>query len=221
LCTAQKFKVFSVLLYPQRCNDFATIAIRIITGYIARQHNSEYRKEDSMEGPRIYKKYANRRIYDTLSSSYITLEELAEVIRKGQEVKVVDAKSKEDVTPYILTQIVLEQAKRNNALLPVPILHLVIQYGDNVLLEFFNTYLQQIAHNYIRYKKYRRCPVQAVAGAWHGFLRHGAGRHSGNPLFCIVLQRSHQTRKGPRGLTATGSSYRAGSCPGRNHSKRW
>jgi polyhydroxyalkanoate synthesis repressor PhaR len=105
-----------------------------------------------MDGPQVFKKYANRRIYDTHSSSYITLEELADVIRKGQEVKVIDAKSKEDVTPFILTQIVLEQAKRNNALLPVPILHLVIQYGDNVLLEFFNTYLQQIVHNYIRYK---------------------------------------------------------------------
>jgi len=105
-----------------------------------------------MDGPQMFKKYANRRIYDTHSSSYITLEELAAVIRKGQEVKVIDAKSKEDVTPFILTQIVLEQAKCNNALLPVPILHLIIQYGDNVLLEFFNTYLQQIAHNYIRYK---------------------------------------------------------------------
>jgi polyhydroxyalkanoate synthesis repressor PhaR len=106
-----------------------------------------------MDGPQVFKKYANRRIYDTRSSSYVTLEELAGVIRAGQEVKVIDAKSKEDVTPFILTQIVLEQARQNNALLPAPILHLIIQYGDNVLLEFFDTYLQQIAHNYLRYKK--------------------------------------------------------------------
>ena len=105
-----------------------------------------------MDGPRVFKKYANRRIYDTHSSSYVTLEELTEVIRRGQEVKVIDAKTKADVTAFILTQIVLEQAKRNNALLPVPILHLIIQYGDNVLLEFFETYLQQIVQNYIRYK---------------------------------------------------------------------
>ncbi len=106
-----------------------------------------------MEGPRIYKKYANRRIYDTYASGYVTLEELAEVVRQGGEVKVIDAKTKEDVTAFILTQIVLEQAKRKNALLPSPVLHLIIQYGDNVLLEFFETYLQQIARNYIRYKK--------------------------------------------------------------------
>ncbi len=108
---------------------------------------------DPMEGPRVYKKYANRRIYDTFASGYVTLEELAEVVRQGGEVKVIDAKTKEDVTAFILTQVVLEQAKRKNALLPSPVLHLIIQYGDNVLLEFFETYLQQIARNYIRYKK--------------------------------------------------------------------
>jgi polyhydroxyalkanoate synthesis repressor PhaR len=106
-----------------------------------------------MDNPRVYKKYANRRIYDTRDSHYVTLEELAAVIRQGSEVKIVDAKTNADVTAYILTQIVLEQAKNNNALLPPPILHMIIQYGDNVLTEFFETYLQQIVRNYIQYKK--------------------------------------------------------------------
>lgn len=100
-----------------------------------------------------YKKYANRRIYDTQSSHYVTLQELADVIRQGNAVQIIDAKTKDDVTAFVLTQIVLEQAKRKNTLLPSPVLHLIIQYGDNVLLEFFETYLQQIVHNYIRYKK--------------------------------------------------------------------
>ncbi len=108
---------------------------------------------NTSKGPRIYKKYANRRIYDTHASGYVTLEELAAVVRRGGEVKVVDAKTKEDVTAFILTQIVLEKAKHKNALLPAPVLHLIIQYGDNVLLEFFETYLQQIVRNYIQYKK--------------------------------------------------------------------
>ena len=101
----------------------------------------------------IYKKYANRRIYDTQSSRYVTLEELADVIRQGRGVQVIDAQTKEDVTAFVLTQIVLEQAKRKNALLPPPVLHLVIRYGDNILLDFFETYLQQIVQNYIQYKK--------------------------------------------------------------------
>ncbi len=101
----------------------------------------------------IYKKYANRRIYDTHASCYVTLEELADVIRQGREVQIIDAKTKDDVTAFVLTQIVLEQAKRKNTLLPPPVLHLIIRYGDNLLLDFFNTYLQQIVQNYIQYKK--------------------------------------------------------------------
>jgi polyhydroxyalkanoate synthesis repressor PhaR len=106
-----------------------------------------------VEKPLLYKKYANRRIYDTSSSCYVTLEALADKIRQGQEVKVIDAKTKADVTAFILTQIVLEQAKRNNALLPTPVLHMIIRYGDNLLMEFFESYLQQIASTYIEYKK--------------------------------------------------------------------
>jgi polyhydroxyalkanoate synthesis repressor PhaR len=106
-----------------------------------------------VEKPLIYKKYANRRIYDTSSSRYVTLETLTDKIRQGQEVKVIDAKTKADVTAFILTQIVLEQAKRNNALLPTPVLHMIIRYGDNLLMEFFESYLQQIANTYIDYKK--------------------------------------------------------------------
>jgi polyhydroxyalkanoate synthesis repressor PhaR len=106
-----------------------------------------------VDEPLIFKKYANRRIYDTGSSRYVTLEALAEKIRQGKEVKVIDAKTKADVTAFILTQIVLEQAKRNNALLPAPALHMIIRYGDNLLTEFFESYLQQIATTYIDYKK--------------------------------------------------------------------
>jgi polyhydroxyalkanoate synthesis repressor PhaR len=106
-----------------------------------------------VDKPLIYKKYANRRIYDTHSSRYVTLDALTEKIRSGQEIKVIDAKTKADVTAFILTQIVLEQAKRNNALLPTPVLHMIIRYGDNLLMEFFESYLQQIAGTYIEYKK--------------------------------------------------------------------
>jgi len=57
-----------------------------------------------------------------------------------------------DVTAFILTQIVLEKAKNKSALLPVPLLHLIIQYGENILEEFFEKYLEQTIKNYISYK---------------------------------------------------------------------
>ena len=106
-----------------------------------------------MNNPIRFKKYANRRLYNLSNSTYMTLTEIAEIIRQGYEIKVIDAKTKEDVTAFILTQIVLEQAKNNNTLLPTPLLHLIIQYGDNILVDFFETHLKQIVENYIAYKE--------------------------------------------------------------------
>lgn len=100
----------------------------------------------------LLKKYANRRLYDTEKSTYVTLSQVSEMIRGGRQVKVVDDKTEEDVTAFILTQIILEEAKKNNSLLPVTLLHLVIQYGESVLSEFFEKYLELTIRNYLAYK---------------------------------------------------------------------
>ncbi len=107
---------------------------------------------NAMAGKIIFKKYANRRLYDTEHSKYVTLGAVAERIRAGQQVKIIEAKTKEDVTAFILTQIVLEQARMKNVLLPTPLLHIIIQYGDNVLADFFEKHLQQTIESYIAYK---------------------------------------------------------------------
>ena len=98
------------------------------------------------------KKYANRRLYDTDKSHYVTLNQVADRIRLGQQVEVLDAKTKEDVTAFILTQILLEEAKGKNVLLPASLLHIIIQYGDNILLDFFEKHLQQTIQSYLSYK---------------------------------------------------------------------
>ncbi len=100
----------------------------------------------------VLKKYANRRLYDTEKSSYVTLDQVADMVRGGRRIEVMDAKTREDVTSFILTQIIMEEARKKNALLPVPLLHLIIQFGDNLLVEFFEKYLQQIIKNYLSYK---------------------------------------------------------------------
>jgi len=104
-----------------------------------------------MSDAKLLKKYANRRLYDTEKSSYVTLEQIAEFIKNGREVNVVDAQTGEDVTSFILTQIILEQS-RKHSLLPAPLLHLIIRYGDNLLSEFFEKYLQQTIENYLQYR---------------------------------------------------------------------
>lgn len=100
----------------------------------------------------VLKKYANRRLYDTEKSVYVTLDQVAERIREGNRIRAVDAKTGEDVTDFILTQIVLEKARRKSALLPAPLLHMIIRYGDNLLGEFFEKYLEQTLKNYLAYK---------------------------------------------------------------------
>lgn len=81
----------------------------------------------------IIKKYANRRLYDTESSSYITLEHLSAMTRQGREFKVVDAKSGQDITHNVLTQIIVEEENRGTTLLPVNFLRQIISmYGDQM-----------------------------------------------------------------------------------------
>jgi len=100
----------------------------------------------------LLKKYANRRLYDTEKSVYVTLSQVSDMIKEGRQVKVIDAKTEEDVTAFILTQIIVEEAKNKNSLLPVPLLHLIIEYGETVLSEFFEIYLELTIKNYLSYK---------------------------------------------------------------------
>jgi len=79
------------------------------------------------------KKYANRRLYDTESSSYITLDRLAEMVREGREFEVVDAKTGEDITRTVLTQIIVEEEARGSTMLPVNFLkQLIGLYGNSM-----------------------------------------------------------------------------------------
>jgi polyhydroxyalkanoate synthesis repressor PhaR len=81
----------------------------------------------------IIKKYANRRLYDTESSTYITLERLAEMVRQKREFQVVDAKSGDDITRSVLTQIIMDEESRGSTMLPVNFLRQLIgMYGDQM-----------------------------------------------------------------------------------------
>ena len=92
--------------------------------------------------PTVVKKYANRRLYNTATSSYVTLEHLAQMVREGEDFLVVDAKSGDDLTRSVLTQIIFEQEGRGQTLLPVPFLRKLIGlYGDN-MQSFVPSYLE-------------------------------------------------------------------------------
>jgi polyhydroxyalkanoate synthesis repressor PhaR len=81
----------------------------------------------------IIKKYANRRLYNTETSSYITLDHLAAMTREGRDFKVLDARSDEDITHNVLTQIIMDEESTGQALLPVSFLRqLIALYGDSM-----------------------------------------------------------------------------------------
>jgi polyhydroxyalkanoate synthesis repressor PhaR len=144
----------------------------------------------------VLKKYSNRRLYDTGRSIYVTIAQVAELIRSGREVKVVDAKTEEDVTAFILTQIILEEAKKKNTLLPVPLLVLIIRYGDNILQEFFEKYLEQTVKNYLAY----RGEMDRQFGKWlelsKGFSDMAGKALSGIEPFRSMFEKASSPDKG-------------------------
>ena len=89
------------------------------------------------------KKYANRRLYDTESSTYITLDRLAQMVREGREFEVVDAKSGEDITRQVLTQIIVdEEARGGETMLPLNFLKQLIGLYGNSMQNFVPQYLE-------------------------------------------------------------------------------
>jgi len=82
---------------------------------------------------RLIKRYGSRKLYDTEESRYVSLEELAGWIREGQEIRVVDNDSSEDVTAQTLTQVILDEGRRGTALPPTEILHDLIRQGGELV----------------------------------------------------------------------------------------
>jgi polyhydroxyalkanoate synthesis repressor PhaR len=88
------------------------------------------------------KKYANRRLYDTESSTYITLDRLAQMVREGREFEVVDARTGEDITRQVLTQIIVDEEARGSTMLPINFLKQLIGLYGNSMQNFVPSYLE-------------------------------------------------------------------------------
>ena len=102
------------------------------------------------QDPVVIKKYANRRLYNTESSSYVTLDHLAEMVKDGRDFVVRDAKSGEDITRSVLTQIIFEQENKGQTLLPIPFLRQLISFYGTGLQAMVPTYLQSSMEAFTR-----------------------------------------------------------------------
>ena len=112
----------------------------------------------------LVKKYGNRRLYDTTQSRYVTHEEVADHVRNGGDVRVVDAKTGHDLTQVTLAQIILE-GRGAARLLPVPLLKQLIRMRDDALAEFFGRYVAWALDVYLRVRSGARLlPFDPFAG---------------------------------------------------------
>src|SRR5215831_767007 len=84
---------------------------------------------------RVIKRYANRKLYDTRRSRYVTLDEISEMIRAGEDVKIIDNTSKEDLTSVTLAQIIFEEEKKQRSFLPLSAMRNIIQSGGEAIQE--------------------------------------------------------------------------------------
>jgi polyhydroxyalkanoate synthesis repressor PhaR len=110
--------------------------------------------------PVIVKKYANRRLYNTESSSYITLENLADMVREDRDFVVYDAKSGEDITRSVLTQIIVEEEGKGKAMLPTTFLRQLIGFYGNNLQSVVPRYLDQAMSSFARQQENIREAMQ-------------------------------------------------------------
>ncbi len=107
------------------------------------------KRSEGADGATIIKKYANRRLYNTASSSYITLEDLARMTREGIEFKVLDAKSGDDITHSILTQIIMEEeSSGGEQMLPISFLRQLIGMYGNSMQSMMPAYLEAMMTNF-------------------------------------------------------------------------
>jgi polyhydroxyalkanoate synthesis repressor PhaR len=98
-------------------------------------------------GPIIIKKYANRRLYNTQSSSYVTLEHLAQMVRDGTEFEVRDARSGDDITRSVLAQIIFDEENKGQHLLPIQFLRQLIRFYGDSLQAYLPSYLEMSMEN--------------------------------------------------------------------------
>ncbi len=139
----------------------------------------------------LIKRYANRRLYDTGRSSYITLEDLAERVREGERIKVLDARDETDLTRRILLQVLLLEGPSITDLLPLDFLYLLVRVRDPAMTELFLRYLRmsmeafqfarsQMEDNLRRFRQQSSLATQWMAGLFPaGLFGMGAAAEGG------------------------------------------
>jgi polyhydroxyalkanoate synthesis repressor PhaR len=120
--------------------------------------------EDSTDGPVVIKKYANRRLYNTQTSAYVTLDHLAQMVKQGTEFEVRDARTGEDITRSVLTQIIFEEEAKGQSLLPIKFLRQLIRFYGDSLQAFVPGYLDMSMDSFTKNQEAMRNRIAEAFG---------------------------------------------------------
>jgi polyhydroxyalkanoate synthesis repressor PhaR len=130
------------------------------------------------DGPTVIKKYANRRLYHTGTSTYVTLEDLARMVKAGEEFTVTDAKTGEDITRAVLGQIIFEQEGRGQHLLPISFLRQLIRFYGDSMQAVLPSYLESALTAFTRNQdQLREQMARAFKGDAFGLMEEQARRN--------------------------------------------
>ena len=121
-------------------------------------------KPDSGDEPVVIKKYANRRLYSTAASSYVTLDHLSQMVKEGVDFVVYDAKTGDDITRSVLTQIIVEEEAKGGSLLPIGFLRQLIGYYGDSLGSMVPSYLEISMETFARNQDQMREHVSSSMG---------------------------------------------------------
>jgi polyhydroxyalkanoate synthesis repressor PhaR len=126
-------------------------------------------KDSGAPRPIIIKKYANRRLYNTQTSSYVTLEHLCDMVKEGVEFEVRDARSGEDITRQVLAQIIFDEENKGQHLLPIQFLRQLIRFYGDSLQSFVPSYLEMSMESFTKSQQEMREKFADALGGKLGF----------------------------------------------------
>ena len=124
------------------------------------------------DGPVIIKKYANRRLYNTQTSSYVTLDHLAAMVKEGTEFEVQDARTGEDITRSVLTQIIFEEEAKGQNLLPIKFLRQLIRFYGDSLQTFVPGYLDMSMESFTKNQGAMRDRIAEALGGGNQMIEN-------------------------------------------------
>ena len=166
-------------------------------------------KGDGAE-PVVIKKYANRRLYNTATSSYVTLDHLCDMVKEGTDFVVYDAKTGEDITHTVLTQIIMEEESKGHNLLPISFLRQLIPFYGDSLAGFVPRYLELSMETFSRDQERMRAYLEQAFGDFFPFKQF---EEMGKANMAIFQRTMNMFAPGTGGAPADGGNGEDGTQP--------